>query len=154
LQPHARISIIRGEIKEYCNALVLPFFSAIKDPDEITRVVAKQMYDYHYIYPRVSNATVSTLSLIDSNSLFYQSSDLVYRTRPYRNDRIITILRNMFFGGGLKSFAARFDSDFPRFEERDGTTSCEVPIPMLALVATAVSQMFIWFHLNTMITPN
>jgi hypothetical protein len=61
------------------------------------------------------------------------------RMRPYRNDRIITIIRDLYFSGGSKSFAARFESCFTEFEERDGTTSREVPIPMVALVATAVS---------------
>jgi hypothetical protein len=62
--------------------------------------------------------------------------------RPYRNDRIITVIRDLYFTGGAKSFAARFGFKFDTFEERDGTFSREVPIPMLALVATAVSQTF------------
>ena len=61
-------------------------------------------------------------------------------SRPYRNDRIIKIIQDIYFGGGSKLFAARFDRHFPRFEERDGTMSREVPIPMVALVATAVSS--------------
>jgi hypothetical protein len=106
--------------------------------------VAKQIKDYHYIYPRAPN--VSTSSLLDPRSLFCQTTNLVLHMRPYRNDRIIMILRDLYFSGGPKSFAARFDYHFPRFEERDGTTSCEVPAPMLALVATAVSQSSIGLH--------
>jgi hypothetical protein len=63
------------------------------------------------------------------------------RKRPYRNDRIITILQDMYFSGGTKSFAARFEQMFKRFKEHDGTTSLEVPVPMLALVAMAVSHI-------------
>src|SRR6266849_1506279 len=58
----------------------------------------------------------------------------------------------MYFSGGPKSFAAQFHCHFPMFEERDGTTSYEVPIPMLALAATAVSQTFLRLHLSIMIT--
>jgi hypothetical protein len=147
LQPRARIPLIRHEIKQYCNALVLPFFTAIKkDPEKVTAVVAKELKDYSYIYPtapNVSTSSASTLSLINPNSLFCQTSNLVMHMRPYRNHRIITILRYMYFIGGPKSFAARFDCHFPRFEERDGTISREVPVPMLALVATAVSRTII-----------
>jgi hypothetical protein len=58
LQPRARIPLIRGEVKEHCNALVLPLFLAIKeDPEEIIKVVTKQTTDYYYIYPKVSNVS-------------------------------------------------------------------------------------------------
>lgn len=55
--------------------------------------------------------------------------------KPYRNDRIISALGALFFGGGHLSFASQYDHLFPRL---DGTDP-EVPKPMLALVATAVS---------------
>jgi len=64
--------------------------------------------------------------------------DLVMRARPYRNDRIIRIIRELFFTGGRSSFAARFQHLFPRTQDRDGRITYEVPIPMVALVATAL----------------
>jgi hypothetical protein len=67
--------------------------------------------------------------------------------RPYRNDHIITTIRDMYFSGGPKSFAARFKYEFPMVEERDGMMSRDVPVPMLALVATVVSQTFIAYIL-------
>lgn len=140
LQPRTRIPLFRHKLKEYCDALVLPFFLGIKDdPNEIVSVVAMQVKDYHYIYPKAPNVSFS--SLIDSNSHFRQTATLVLRKRPYRNDRIITILQDMYFSGGTKSFAAWFEQMFKRFKEHDGTTSLEVPVPMLALVAMAVSHI-------------
>ena len=110
------------------------------DPTEIVAVVAKQLRDYDYIYPRAPN--VSTSFLIDLGSHFRQTSNLVLHAQPYRSDRIIRTIQDLYFRGGAKSFAARFKHEFPRFEERDGTISLEVPIPMLALVATSVSRAF------------
>jgi hypothetical protein len=63
-------------------------------------------------------------------------------TRPYRNDRIITIIRDMFFTGGASSFARRFRYLFPTFEGPHAEQIYEVPIAMVALVATAVRPFF------------
>lgn len=57
------------------------------------------------------------------------------RVKPYHNDRIISALGALFFSGGHLSFVSQDDHLFPHL---DGTDS-EVPEPMLALVATAVS---------------
>jgi hypothetical protein len=67
------------------------------------------------------------------------------RSRPYRNDRIITVIRSMYFGGGALSFARRFRYLFPTHEGRDGDINFEVPVPMVALVATAVSHAGFFF---------
>lgn len=61
------------------------------------------------------------------------------RTKPYRNERIVTVIRNLFFAGGSSSYAHRYDYRFPRYRSNDGVVVREVPVPMLALVATAVS---------------
>jgi hypothetical protein len=61
------------------------------------------------------------------------------RTRPYRNKRIISIIHNLYFVGGPSSFAHRFRRQFPKHVAEDGNMTREVPIPMVALVATAVS---------------
>ena len=133
---------MRGKVKDYCTNLVLPFFSAINNPNEIVALVTRQLENYHYIYPTAHNVSTVHCLLVDSNSLFCQTTNLVIHARPYRNDRIIKTLRELYFSGGRKSFAARIDYKFTTFEERDGTISQEVPVPMLALAATAVSQTF------------
>lgn len=61
------------------------------------------------------------------------------REKPYRNAKIISIVQTLYFNGGPSSFASRFRHLFP-------TSNCldldekkpEVPIPMIALVGTAV----------------
>jgi hypothetical protein len=65
------------------------------------------------------------------------------RSRPYRNDRLIAVIRDMYFSGGAMSFARKFRYLFPTYENREGQVSYEVPIPMVALVATAVSQLLL-----------
>ena len=62
--------------------------------------------------------------------------------RPYRNGRIISIMRDLYFTGGTSSFARRFKRRFPTHESNDGEVLREVPIVMVALVATAVCVYF------------
>jgi len=64
------------------------------------------------------------------------------RSRPYRNPRIIAVIRDLYFTGGHMSFAHRFRHLFPKME-LDKLVKYEVPIPMVALVATAVSFLLI-----------
>ena len=79
--------------------------------------------------------------------------------RPYRNTRIIAVIKESYFGPGTGSYAYRFEeyvrfffffdgtglvlnllySHFPTSMGDDGVLKREVPIPMVALVATAVS---------------
>ena len=59
-------------------------------------------------------------------------------TQPYRNDQIISVIHELYFTGGHGSFASHFDGWFPTYEDPNGGTHQEVPIPMVALVATAV----------------
>jgi hypothetical protein len=70
---------------------------------------------------------------------------LPMRTRPYRNIRIVNVIRDMFFTGGASSFAHRFRSQFSIHQGRDGVVLRELPIAMVALVATAVSHTFILY---------
>ena len=71
-------------------------------------------------------------------------------TRSYRNECIITVLRDLIFTGGISSFATRHESRFPR--RYDGTSAIfEVPIAMVALVATGVCSNQTFF-LHSMLT--
>ena len=65
--------------------------------------------------------------------------NLLRRTHPFRNERITTIIGELYFQGGASSFAAWFSHLFPRYEGVDGITRHEVPKPMVAFVGTAVS---------------
>jgi hypothetical protein len=64
------------------------------------------------------------------------------RTRPYRNIRIINAIRDLFFTGGISSFGNRFRSNFVIHQGKDGVVSREVPIAMVALVSTGVSDKY------------
>lgn len=67
---------------------------------------------------------------------------LPMRTKPYRNDRIIRVIRELFFTGGASSFAHRFDAEFLRAPAPEGVVARELPEPMLALVATGVRATY------------
>jgi hypothetical protein len=64
---------------------------------------------------------------------------LIMRSKPYRNKRIILAIRDLYFTGGVTSFAARYRQLFPCTPGTDGVKVPQVPVPMVALVATAVS---------------
>ena len=63
-------------------------------------------------------------------------------TCPYQNNRIITVIRDIFFVGGATSFAQCFQYLFPTYEISHGQEVYEVPIAMVALIATAVGLFF------------
>jgi hypothetical protein len=75
--------------------------------------------------------------------MFYQvgaslNERLLKRSLPYRNQRIIKVIHDIYFTGGVSSFADRFDRLFPHHRNSEGIMKTEVPINMVALVATAV----------------
>jgi hypothetical protein len=110
--------------------------------------VQKQLMNYNYTFPKAPN--VSTRQSSSTICAFFrqgiltselcQANGLVLRARPYRNERIITVTRDLYFSGGSMSFAARFNHRFPTHPGHNGESRNEVPIPMIALVATAVSE--------------
>lgn len=64
---------------------------------------------------------------------------LVMRSCPYWNECIIIAIQDVYFSGGHMSFASQFGSLFLSCDHCDNETRHEVPIPMVALVATVVS---------------
>lgn len=72
------------------------------------------------------------------------------RHKPYRNKRIVSVIRNLFFTGGTSAYAYRYDSNFPRFRGPDGVLVREIPEPMLGLVATAVRVTYQTGHHTNM----
>jgi len=126
--PRARISLFRSEVKERCNALVAPTFAAIKSAPQIIQMVDRQTTGYNYTYPSAPN-----------------KQGPLMRSRPYRNDRIIKVIRDLYFTGGSPSFASRFHHLFPVFRDSDAIWKHEVPIAMVALVATALyAALYEW----------
>lgn len=87
---------------------------------KVAEVVGKQLRDYRYTFPT-------------------SATGMLKRTQPYRNSRIITVIQELYFSGGVNSVAHRFGSHFPMSHGTDGVRKREISIPMVALVATAVS---------------
>lgn len=65
------------------------------------------------------------------------------RSKPYRNDRIINVIRDLYFTGGAFSFAHKFKYLFECIDGHHEVAVYKVPIPMVALVATAVSYYYL-----------
>ena len=51
------------------------------------------------------------------------------------------MIRDMFFMGGTNAYVHRFINLFEQYRGDDGVIRREVPVPMVALVATAVSAL-------------
>ncbi|KAN0118798.1 hypothetical protein V8E52_004909 [Russula decolorans] len=130
--PRARIPIIRNSVKDRCSAMVAAEYMALDPLINIADLVAKEMENYNYIYP-VSRFGRS------------MKDRLLRRSQPYRNERIINVIHNMYFTGGVSSFARRFNNMFVRFCDDQGAMIPVVPDAMVALVATEVySAVFDW----------
>jgi len=76
------------------------------------------------------------------------------RSKPYRNSRIITVIRDVCFTGGGSSLANRYHARFPSFQGDNGLVVPEVPIALVALVATAVRAIFFTWLLCTCTNTN
>jgi len=118
-------------------------FMSVGSTAAIIQVVSQQQSRYNYIFPTPLN--VSTyffcnllLTSVQSGPFHVPSN----RTKPYRNSHIIAVIRDLFFTGGVNSFANRYQSRFPTFQTGNGKVVREVPPVMVALVATAVSTIF------------
>ncbi|KAN0134201.1 hypothetical protein V8E53_007973 [Lactarius tabidus] len=121
--PRARISLIRSEVKEACMIITAGAFLMFGSPLDIIDYVGKQLLHYTYTFPKAK--------------LSNMPNGLVMRSQPYRNNRLITAIRALYFAGGTKSFAKQFHYLFPTYETHEGEVR-EVPIHMVALVATAL----------------
>ncbi|KAF8259410.1 hypothetical protein EI94DRAFT_1707127 [Lactarius quietus] len=99
-------------------------FLMFGSPLDIIKYVRNQLANYTYTFLKAK---------IDKCP-----NGLVMRSCPYWNDCIITVIRDMFFMGGAKSFTKHFRYLFPTHNGRGGEMVLEVPIPMVALVATAL----------------
>ncbi|KAI0254978.1 hypothetical protein BJV78DRAFT_1151819 [Lactifluus subvellereus] len=119
--PCTRLSIFRSKIKECCSAAIMKWIMSAGSPSEVIRLIQKQLSNYNYTFPTASN-----------------NNGLLMRSHPYRNKYIIHVIREVYFCGGSASIATRFNNQFPAWQGPDGTIKAEVPVPMVALVATAL----------------
>ena len=142
--------MFRSEIKDEFAKIIAKLF-VNETPAGIARIVEQQLHAYKYIFP---TSKVSMLAVLVAHrhsfvrvKLMRESqngltSGLAKRSKPYRNDRIISVISLLYFTGGPSSFASRFSDLFPRV---DGSYHgrMEMPIVMTALVATAVRVFYV-----------
>ena len=109
---------------------------------DIIEYVRKQLSHYSYTFPKATFVRLVFLRyafpLIACQS--NAPNALVMHLRPYRKDRLICVIRNMYFTGRATSFAKQFQYIFSTSKDRQGETIYKVPMPMVALVATAVRR--------------
>jgi len=122
----ARIPLFRSEVKDRCSAIISIEMLAINSDIEVMSHVDRQLSRYNYIFPtEVVNNPKSTA-----------------RQQRYRNHRLIAIMKELYFTstgvGGTSSFVQRFKDKFPTHMGPDGFIVPEVPIAMVALVATGL----------------
>ncbi|KAH9013213.1 hypothetical protein EDB85DRAFT_2158401 [Lactarius pseudohatsudake] len=128
--PRARISHFRAEVKDRCNVIAATVVLGLPQI-QISRYIQDILSNYNYTFPGRSRGPGQGV--------------LVRRTKPYRNMWIVDAVRTSFFSGGNSSFATRYKYLFPSSETHDLVTVYEVPIPMLALVATALyAALYEW----------
>jgi hypothetical protein len=97
-----------------CVAIVQAEFLAIRSDLDIIQLADKQLSQYNYTFPKATN--VSACFTVDNWLTPFQGNPhhfVPMRTRPYRNIRILNVIRDLFFMGGNMSFANRFRSRFP-----------------------------------------
>ncbi|KAH9164868.1 hypothetical protein EDB89DRAFT_1911836 [Lactarius sanguifluus] len=131
--PRCRISWIRSKVKEHCNIICVPEIYAIGPQTEITRVIRGQLSNYNYTFPYPI--------------IGIAPDGIPKRMRPYRNGRIISVIRDLYFTaiGGGSSLATHFEDHFPTHQAANGDIIQEVPMSMVALVATALyATLFEW----------
>lgn len=120
---------------------MLAEFLAIPSNLGVMNLAEKQLSNYNYTFPKASNVSgILLMRFWLTPPQTNPESFLPRRTRPYRNIRIVNVIREMFFTGGTLSFANRFRSEFPIHQGNNGSVLREVPIAMVAMVATAVSD--------------
>ncbi|KAH9168126.1 hypothetical protein EDB89DRAFT_2074246 [Lactarius sanguifluus] len=129
--PRARISLFRAEVKERCNVIAATAVVGLPTSTQIARYIQDQLSNYNYTFPGISRGPGQGV--------------LVRRLKPYRNMQIVDAVRSSFFSGGNSSFATRFKYLFPSSKTHDLVTVYEVPIPMVALAATALyAALYEW----------
>ncbi|KAF8273038.1 hypothetical protein EI94DRAFT_1697128 [Lactarius quietus] len=131
--PRARISLMRAEVKERCNAVTRATLLAMDSPSKIAEVIRRQLTDYLYTYPIAAKTGIL--------------AGVPWHTCPYQNPHIITVIRESFFteNGRTPSFVSRFGHLFPVHQDGEGQSNREVPEPMVALVATALyATLYEW----------
>ena len=123
-------------------ALVWADFLAVCSAPTIAEAVARQLGRYTYTFPMGLNVSTDFLGNLCLTPIQNDPiRALLMHTRPYWNIRIIGVIQDLYFMGGNNSFAHWYRACFLTFENEQGVVQ-EVPLVMVAMVATAVSASF------------
>jgi len=128
-------------------ALMQITFLSIGSAPTITQVVTQELSQYNYMFPMPPN--VSTPLFLHSQLIPIQSDPLWVvpnQAKPYQNSRIIAVIQELCFTGGMNSLADCYHLCFPTSEGDDRRVVRKVPVTMVVLVATAVSDFFLYGH--------
>ncbi|KAN0141135.1 hypothetical protein V8E53_000891 [Lactarius tabidus] len=128
--PHARISLIRSEVKDACMIITAGAFLMFGSPLDIIDYIGKQLSHYTYTFPKAK--------LVPSNGLTVKYAQRV-------GDVIAAISKQSHHHCDPGALLCRryqvickaIPLSFPTYETHEGEVS-EVPIHMVALVATAL----------------
>ena len=121
-------------------ALMFPVFMGMASKLDIASFVETQLSNYNYTFPKAPRVRFffsreHVLTPIQGIG----HGNLVMSSKPYRNDWISSVIRDQYFSGG-QPFSTRYNYLFRDTE--DDNTVHKVPIPMVALVATAVRPFY------------
>ena len=106
---------------------------------EIAHMVLKQLSSYNYTFPSDPHVHLTWgLSYLLTLSQG-QGAGLVRHSQLCHNNQIITVIYDLYFSGFPTTFAEKFKDHFLLHQGDDAKAHCEVPILMVALVATKVS---------------
>jgi hypothetical protein len=140
-QPYPRIGLARLEIKKAAAASVKGHYELTSNAKASAEDISNLIANDTYIYPRNAQVCHSSCELpttfIHIRLAFMIQTKRLENNRPYRHPIIVSIIKDQVFTGS-HSIGVRQRSDFksslPDYEDEP-----ELPAPMVALVATAVS---------------
>ncbi|KAI9456714.1 hypothetical protein BJY52DRAFT_1187790 [Lactarius psammicola] len=132
---HARISLFRSEVKELCTSLVSPIFLSMTPGPKVALFAQRQLSNYNYTFPGQGGGNAPVRHL-----------------QPYRNERIIRVIRDLYFTGGNSSFSARFSHLFPGSYSNMGyVMEYEVPVSNGRIGCNGGEYLFVYIceHTNS-----
>ena len=97
--------------------------------------------DTSYIFP-TKVCTLPWLHVLDFDAILQQDGEIV-SNKPFHHPALISILRDVYFAGTRGLYAERYSARFgSSITEGPRKYECELPAPMVALAATAMSEYF------------
>ncbi|KAG6825967.1 hypothetical protein H0H92_001683 [Tricholoma furcatifolium] len=104
----------------------------------IKKMTSPKVESSYNINGTVSERREKVKTLITSGDYIYprNHAGLIFRTKPYHHPMIISAIREYFFSAARGSLASKYTDRFTSSIE-DAPDSLELPLPMVAMVATA-----------------